>query len=1173
MATGAELVKQMGAAGAPTDEIQGWVTRERERMVTAGVPLGVIDADFGNPPVDDAPIRKHFRTAFEGIEPEKRADLTFREAFQVGWEHSVVGLLDRQKLPSQAFPDSDRLFDADRITAQLGMLRGDFVTMVAGGFLGAAGGGGIFSAATAAGGAFALPAGIRSVLMEKYENGEIDSFERFWDVLSGAVIEEFKGFTVGAATGAAGALVAPVGIPGVALAAEVVAMTNAAAALEGRIAGPKEYVDAAIIFGGLKGSVATAGKLRGIYTRTGKQPRDTVKDSEVDPSIKEDVLSENHEVPRAYKGEKADPKPEPRVEKVEQKPVEASAPEARVLDRIGKQEPARRTAKETLDKLYTDVVDRLHPLNVARKAMSEGKPLSVVDDAYKLARLQVGVNARANHFLEFSPVEFKTFKRVGRPLRAILEPITKNLDNFRSYLLSKRAVELDGRGIKTGIALEDARGTITKFEKEFESVRVELKQFQDFTLDYLRDAGIISKERFSAMQEANKDFVPFFRVVESDAPGLGGAGKGLKARDPVFGIKGSERQIVDPLESIVKNTYLYISLAERNEIGRAFVDLAAKSKRGSEFATRAKGRVRQIKVTKDDIPGLRESETVFRVDALTPKEGQIAVYRDGKREVWNVDQDSYNVFAASDKASASVLVDYLSVPASFLRAGAILTPEFIARNPARDQLSAFIFSNNGFRPLVDMWSGIFSLAKKDAAFQDWTMSGGPMASLVSIDRNYLQQSVRKVFGGTGLIESTRNVVKSPIEALRIMSEASEQATRIGEFKRATKGKARTRESILQAGFESREVTLDFGRVGARMQQMNRVTAFFNAQVQGTDKMVRSFKDQPARTAARVAGSITIPSVALFLLNRGEEGWDEIPQWQKDLFWLFPVENDKGKNVWYRVPKPFEIGTIFGSGAERVAASILDDDPKAFDDFVDTLIRGSTPSIVPTGLVPVLETFANRSIFLDRPVISRSREKWLPQYQYNAYTTELTKAMGQAISRLPLVGDTRAASPAIIDNAIRGWTGGLGQHILNLADAALRKTGVLPDPVRPADTLADIPIVKAFVVRFPTAGAESISDFYKDYAAQERVILTIRGLARDGESQAAMREFAISQGLFADVRSIQKALSNSSRMVRLVDRNPEISAAEKRQLIDQTYEQMIQMAKAGNLMLEQVRKLK
>jgi hypothetical protein len=175
----------------------------------------------------------------------------------------------------------------------------------------------------------------------------------------------------------------------------------------------------------------------------------------------------------------------------------------------------------------------------------------------------------------------------------------------------------------------------------------------------------------------------------------------------------------------------------------------------------------------------------------------------------------------------------------------VLSPEFIARNPIRDQLSAFLFSGSGFKPYLDMARGIFSLARKDASYQEWLRSGGPMASLVSMDRAYLQTGLRDLIEQGGLWQSSRNVLLHPIEGLRALSELAENATRLGEFKRS-RAKGAT---IPEAGFASREVTLDFNRAGIKGQAANRIIAFFNAQLQGADKMAREFKKNPTRMTA------------------------------------------------------------------------------------------------------------------------------------------------------------------------------------------------------------------------------------------------------------------------------------------------------------------------------------
>ena len=92
-----------------------------------------------------------------------------------------------------------------------------------------------------------------------------------------------------------------------------------------------------------------------------------------------------------------------------------------------------------------------------------------------------------------------------------------------------------------------------------------------------------------------------------------------------------------------------------------------------------------------------------------------------------------------------------------------------------------------------------------------------------------------------MLSSMRNVIRSPLEGLRVLSQMSEQMTRVGEFGRAlhpekgTLGLAKetgediaarllgqemppreaAKGDIMEAGLRSRDVSLDFGRVGSR----------------------------------------------------------------------------------------------------------------------------------------------------------------------------------------------------------------------------------------------------------------------------------------------------------------------------------------------------------------------
>ena len=88
-----------------------------------------------------------------------------------------------------------------------------------------------------------------------------------------------------------------------------------------------------------------------------------------------------------------------------------------------------------------------------------------------------------------------------------------------------------------------------------------------------------------------------------------------------------------------------------------------------------------------------------------------------------------------------------------------------------------------------------------------------------------------------------------------------------------------------------------------------------------------------------------------------------------------------------------------------------------------------------------DTPRNRSLFLDRPLIPERLEGILPEYQYEPYTTEVTKALGRLVASFPGLKQAPVASPILVENFVRTWTGGAGMLILDLADRAARRAGV------------------------------------------------------------------------------------------------------------------------------------
>ena len=68
----------------------------------------------------------------------------------------------------------------------------------------------------------------------------------------------------------------------------------------------------------------------------------------------------------------------------------------------------------------------------------------------------------------------------------------------------------------------------------------------------------------------------------------------------------------------------------------------------------------------------------------------------------------------------------------------------------------------------------------------------------------------------------------------------------------------------ESAYQARDL-MDFNRMGNSVQAANRVFTFLNANLQGKDKLMRSMKEHPIRTSARIAGS-TLPPSALALAS-------------------------------------------------------------------------------------------------------------------------------------------------------------------------------------------------------------------------------------------------------------------------------------------------------------------
>ena len=763
--------------------------------------------------------------------------------------------------------------------------------------------------------------------------------------------------------------------------------------------------------------------------------------------------------------------------------------------------------KKALNDVYTKVVDELNPLKdlVEEVERQTGEKIAFDDNPYMQAWLARGWVGKAETLIEHGAPEHGI-----KSLKDILKGIgEKEHKEFSAYLVALHDLDLHKNKQKATFDYTEDAAVLGKHagNEHFQKAAVAIYKYQDYMLQMLVKEGMLTAKAYHTMRKMYPHYIPFFRdMSDAGMQSFLSGGKGfVDVSSPVKRFKGSTRDIIDPLESIVKNTFQFYNAVERNHVGRTFAKLADKNGVG-QIVERVNG-------------NKAATDNTFNV------------WENGEKVTYETTPELIQTMRMLDKDQSNMVAKILSYPANWLRAGATLSPEFILRNPVRDMIGASIYSKHGFIPVVDTFKGLSLFLKKGDLYWEYMKSGAAHAAMVSLDRDYLGGQLRDIMSRES---KATKLIKNPIEVLRAMSEATEMATRLAEFDNVRKGytgvgnrlfgKDRKPLTAREAALESRDITLDFSRRGSHTKKANQVIAFFNATIQGADKMARAFKEDPRGMTVKTMLYITLPSVLLWYMNKDDERYQELPQWEKDTFWIIP-----GKENMYRVPKPFEAGVLFGTSFERMLQYF--DDAKnnrksvGFKGFGDRVVDSLAPSFMPTAMIPVVEAMTNYSLFRQRDIIPQSQENLPARLQYGANTSELAK----------FVGDKINVSPYIVDNTIRGYGGGLAGLGLSGIDAA---TGAKENNA--SKKWYEAPGLRGFTAA-PYQSSNSVQRVYDDYKEQEKLHneFKLTGQRPDGYDAKE----------FAKLKNASDSLKGLNKASKAIINNERMSGEQKREQLD------------------------
>ena len=966
-------------------------------------------------------------------------------------------------------------------------------------------------------------------------------------------------------------------------------------------------------------------KAKQIFVDYGKKPTDVALDSAKNRTVREDLLSDNLTV-RAYeiKGAKKIKIPKEQIE-VTQNPRFKDPIASKAAENISfevKQIPitkeqikqsVKNAAKTSKRKFVIKAIDQKYPvLEALREANVKTKTGIEKLNVYEYLRLQEGMQGRSAHFIEFGTLDFKTLAENGPSLMSIVKPFVKDKTEtnlLSTYLTNRHAITLAKRGKESGVDIPNAEIFLKKYSKEkvkdqetgkmitYEQAAKKIDAYQEAVLKYAADGGLITKEAFKAYREINQNYMPMAR--ELPRPGESGFIKG--SNNPFKPLKGSKLKIIDPLESILKNTDYIVRMTELNKTKNDFINTILEAKKKDPLAfdwiRQKKGNLKPITVQRKELEKFFDKETlnqisnkgveqlsIFRQEAVYPDGNSISLRnsKTGKYEVWEVGEDLVTAFRVLDNPSMKLVAKFLTAPTRTLRTGAIVTPDFALPNFFKDTMNATFLSKVTWLPIVDSIKGLFNVVFKDPkrateAYKRFLKSGAAFSTLRSVDRTNFDAPVHKLLN-KGVM---RNEYSTPILGqFRYLTEISEEATRVGMtekvYKQAKKKGLSERDALERAGYESRNL-LDYAKKGTVGARINKGVPFFNARLQGATVAYEAIRDRPKKFIAMIGITVVLPTFAEYISNLDEDGeldkdYKELPDYIKNNKY-YTKFNGKG----YFFPKGFEVGTFFSNLTTKILDYLRTNEKQDFDvyvkDFVKDHAKGYTP--IPTFARPFIENLFDYSIFREAPILPPSAPKdMLHSYYSTEYTNPTIKELAENLAQI--VGtDNYFANPIYLENIYDSYTGGIGRLVKESINSIAIKGGIIDDPIRPSDPLTKIPGIRVFQAKDVYGYSKSIQEFYnltKDY---KTVINTVDYLLKIGNEEGYLKEIKKVNFDVMAVIEIEEEMKDIATDIKTIynakmkDDGTLFTPEEKRDLIDDLYKVRIGLAQKGVQIIKNV----
>lgn len=857
---------------------------------------------------------------------------------------------------------------------------------------------------------------------------------------------------------------------------------------------------------------------------------------------------------------------------------------ARVLDIVAP--PSGMRAPDYLNpaKIIAEFDMALAPARQIDKILNAPEGFYGIED---IMRNTLASRERAGYFVRYGVLDAITLSRTGdasfvAAFKAVKED-GGTQEGFEAYRLAKRALELEGRDIVSGVDLEVARRytTMSKVKAKYERGAKIIREVKDASIDYAVDSGRFSPKLAAAMKALNQHHIVLRRLMEDDYnPPRTGAFFGGRRAAPRK-IKGSNLQVVDTLTADIDNLHTIISIADHNRaVGAVIAAIEAHnaklndptSTRRIPFERIGERMIEDKTITPTEFfdaqgnkielpPEVKTAAEVFLATRRSPGflgPDDFVYYREGRMEIWRAkDPALAKLMRQTWPGQVNLFAQAAIQVAGLVRAGVTAAFDFPVRTTMLAQLSASVLAKGGHPlPFKDMVGGVVHVFKGDEIYKDWIAKGGAGTAITDMDVNYVRRDVGRIFEETGTVNRVWNTVAHPIEAMRTLNHMVDAAARVGMKQRLEKQGVDPRKAAMMA----RKGYIDFAEPFANqwVQMWSRMAAFMSASWKDIEQFGQRIKENPGRVTMIGATVLVTPTIVNYALNMvadqylpDGQKYQDLPRWMRDQYWVFPPVN----GVRLKLKRPWLPAVPFALFPERFMDWAATNEPH-FNDWITSILAMSMPPFMPNVFVPSVEDWGNRSLTTGRPLIPAHLEDATGYMQYTPDTSALSKKLTEVLGPASL--NLMDASPIVVDNYIRQWTGTLPMTIAKV----LERPFVTSERPR---QWADVPFLGSFFAR-NVPGGQSVDDFYDrlDEVTAAKADLRLAIDRRDvGQIENA-----------ADVKAVLKltnvttALKAQRDAVKFINQS-EMTDDEKMKQTDAIGSGMVATAKAGLAVLDEI----